>query len=104
MNEQEQAIMKSVINGCIESGLELANYLCGDEARSFIDELVEFHWNEDIAEEDVQDGIHEMIVAIETMDATETLAVIAKYVGEPKHIYIDVLKFYASLAKMEGVA
>jgi len=99
MNKQECILTKNLI----ENGLGMADYLCADQAKDFIDQLVEFHWNEDIAEEDVQDGIHEMIVAIDTMTSTETLAVIAKYVGEPEHVYIDTLKFYVALAKMEEV-
>ena len=100
MNQQEHILIKNLI----ENGLGMADYLCADQAKDFIDQLVEFHWNEDITEGAVQDGIHDMIDAIDNKSAAETLAVIAKYVGEPKHIYIDVLKFYASLAKMEGVA
>ena len=76
----------------------LSSYL-SEEGDDFLENLGDQEWNVSDAEyDDACDAIADSILRD---SAEDTLAVISKYIPEPQHIYVDVLKAQVILDKLK---
>jgi len=84
---------KIIIKKLKERAMSMANYLVADEAEDFVENLEDYHWKIE-GDEEIENALDEIRRSIEEGTVDATLEIINKYIVEPEHIYIEILKFY----------